>query len=86
MSFQKNKCNKNYYDKYEQTNSYDQYESSDYYNQYEMCHKDEEQEHVHEYSSNVRLAEVLEEPPPSKLVSCVAVQIKVLFSNVYVPI
>ena len=57
LAYQKNKCNKNYYDKYEQTNYYDQYELGDYYDQHGMCHKDEEQEHVHEYSSNVRLAE-----------------------------
>ena len=48
MAYQKNKSNKN---------CCDQCESNDYYNHCGMCHNDEEQEHVHEYSSNVKLAE-----------------------------
>ena len=48
MAYQKNKCNKN---------CCDQCESNDYYDHCGMCHNDEEQEHVHEYSSNVKLAE-----------------------------
>ena len=48
LTCQKNKCKKS---------CCNQYESKDYYDEYGMCHNYEEQEHVHEYSSNVKLAE-----------------------------
>lgn len=48
----------NYYDEYDSIDYYDEYESGDYYHKHGKCHDDEEeQRHVHEYSSNVKLAE-----------------------------
>ena len=57
MACQKNKCKQKYYGEYESRDYYEQYESSDYYDKCGKCNHDEEQEHVHEYSSNVKLAE-----------------------------
>lgn len=66
LAYQKNKCKKNCYEEYEPSNYYDEYKANEYYNQCGKCHHDEcekchhdeeEQKHVHEYSSNVKLAE-----------------------------
>ena len=57
LACQKNKCKQKYYEEYESRDYYEQYESSNYYDKCGKCNHDEEQEHVHEYSSNVKLAE-----------------------------
>lgn len=58
LAYQQNKCKKNCYEEYKPTNYCDEYEANDYYHQCGKCHHDEEeQKHVHEYSSNVKLAE-----------------------------
>ena len=54
LTCQKNNCRKNSWDQYESRDYYNEWE--DYYNEYGDYCDDERQRHVHEYTSNVKLA------------------------------
>lgn len=61
MSYQKNKCRKSNCDQDESRNVNNRYENCNNNESSRNCDEDENQRHVHEYASNVRLAEECQE-------------------------